>query len=454
MEEPLQLLIVDDDVVDRMAVIRSLKAAGIAAEVREAETCADAIACLQENHALAQPSPPSNPAANQDSACGDSTPVNAPDLDLEEESEEKGLTLGFDCILLDYRLPDGDGLTLICQIQNLGLMLPLVVLTGQGDEQIAVDLMKAGALDYLVKSDLSPERLSRTLRTAIRLFRAEERVTIANQRLRSRNALLQRRNQELAEQRRQIEAQNLKLIKAARLKSEFLATMSHELRTPMNAIVGFSQLLLRRSKGSLTETQADMLQRILSNSRHLLGLLNEMLDLSKMEAGQIRLKPQEFDLGQLVQTTIEALHSLATQKSLALEMDIHLVDPQIQTDPSRLRQVLTNLISNAIKFTDAGRVLVTAHDINPEQVIISVHDTGIGIETEKLALIFEPFRQIDQTTARRHTGTGLGLAIARSLTQLMQGTLTVESKVGQGSVFQVRLPRRRTPPAEPAQRES
>jgi signal transduction histidine kinase len=400
MEDTLRVLIVDDDEVDRMAVRRALKKASLSMELSEAMNYADSIALLKD------------------------TP--------------------FDCVFLDYQLPDQDGLTLVRNARQLGLVVPLVVLTGQGDEQIAVELMKAGATDYLSKSRITPERLEQVLRNAIRVYRAEMKAAIANQQLRESNELLKRQNQELEAQRQQIQLQNLKLIEASQLKSQFLATMSHELRTPLNAIIGFSQLLLRRSKGSLTDSQTDMVERILNNGKHLLELLNDILDLSKIEAGRLELKPEYFDLIHVVNTTVEELRSLADEKHLSLQVSIDLQDTEVFTDPSRLRQILVNLLSNAIKFTESGGVWVRVNPLSADhsdRITISVKDTGIGIAQNQLKQIFEPFRQIDQTTTRKHPGTGLGLAITDSLVRMMQGKIFVESQVDQGTTFRVELPR-------------
>jgi signal transduction histidine kinase len=398
MDDILKILVIDDDEVDRMAVRRSLTKAGFRLEVAEVENCTEAIAVLQ-----ASP---------------------------------------FDCVFLDYRLPDQDGLLLVQQVRQLGIRVPLVVLTGQGDEEIAVDLMKAGATDYLVKSRVSPDNLARVLRNAIRVYQAELEAALANQRLRESNELLIRKNQELEIQRQQIQIQNIKLIEASRLKSQFLATMSHELRTPLNAIIGFSQLLLRPGKAALPPQQQDMVSRILNNGKNLLFLLNEILDFSKAEAGHLDLKPDMVDLAAVVQATVNELRSLAEQKQLALTVQIQLERSQVYNDANRLRQVLVNLVSNAIKFTDVGEVSVRVFEADDETIILQVQDTGIGIAPEHFSHIFEAFRQVDQTNTRKHAGTGLGLAITDSLVCLMEGTIQVDSTIGDGSTFTVRLPRR------------
>ncbi|MGK7918220.1 MAG: ATP-binding protein [Prochloraceae cyanobacterium] len=407
MEHKLKILVVDDDLVDRIAVRRSLKKAGLQVDITEAYDCASAIATLQNNN--------------------------------------------FDCIFLDYRLPDEDGLRLVQKLQTIGVEAPLIVLTGQGDEQIAVELMKAGASDYLSKSKVSPATLSHIMQNAIRLRKAEMEAELATQKLRETNELLIHQNQELEKQRKQIELQNQKLKEVSRLKSEFLAIMSHELRTPMNAVMGFSQMLMLQRHGSLSSKQKEMVERIFNNGQNLLTLLNEVLDFSKIESGNLHLYPEEFDLAALATITTEELRSLAMAKNLTLQVRTQLDNPLVINDRACVRRILVNLISNAIKFTDRGGVWVEVITISPQglaylqeeryAVRISIQDTGIGISEENLRNIFEAFRQADQSITRRHSGTGLGLAITDSLVKMMKGRIKVESKLGEGSIFHVDLPR-------------
>lgn len=261
------------------------------------------------------------------------------------------------------------------------------------------------------------------------------------ERLAIQNLTLAQQNRELQLTRYRIEQQNLQLIEAAQLKSQFLATMSHELRTPMNAIIGFAQVLLRQRKAKLSDAQTDMVGRILNNGKNLLTLINDILDLSKIEAGRLELQLEEINLTRLILSTVDELKPLAEQKQLSLKVYNELDNPIIFNDSNRLRQVLINLLSNAIKFTQTGSVEVRIRENSPVQLFLSVKDTGIGIAESELEHIFEEFRQVDQTTTRQHGGTGLGLAITKSLVNMMQGNITVESKLGQGSTFCVELPR-------------
>jgi len=228
---------------------------------------------------------------------------------------------------------------------------------------------------------------------------------------------------------------------ASRLKSQFLANMSHDLRTPMNGVIGMTALALNTE---LSEQQRDYLTTVQNSAESLLCLLNDILDFSKIEAGKLTLEAIPFDLREVVEQTIKSLRVGADEKALALSWS---VDPAIPArlvgDPVRFRQILTNLVSNAIKFTDRGRVDVEVRlesAARDETVLrVAVRDTGIGIPPEKIETIFQPFTQADGSTTRRFGGTGLGLSISSRLAELMGGRIWVESEVGKGSVFFVRL---------------
>ncbi|WP_017307030.1 ATP-binding protein [Spirulina subsalsa] len=672
IDEPLTILVVEDDEIDRMAVRRALNKAEVDFVMVETETCQGALEQLTRTR--------------------------------------------FDCVFLDYRLPDGNGLDLIRTIRDRQIKIPLIALTGQGDEQIAVELMKAGASDYLSKNKVSPDTLCRSLLSAVRVYSAEQEAQEANQRLleseeryrlvvegshdgiwdwdlqrqtiygndrllaivgfspeavvitpklilkllhpddrphllhlvqehlkgraefalefrirhqsgeyhyctvrgkaqrdrtgtpfrlsgvvsditerkrteersrflasattllsatldyqttlknlahlivphladwctinlaepnksphliavahvhpeqetlvwqlqgdnrtpqttqvfqtgqsvacfevsppllsklsvspqqqdlltqlkfssyicvplRTRERILgsilcvwgessRHYNQEELEfiedlaYRAALAIENARLYKeaqeAARMKAQFLAMMSHELRTPMNAIIGFSQVLLRQRSGTLTRRQIQMIESIHNNGKNLLTLINDILDLSKIEAHHLILKPEILNLEQLAATTLDSLRPLADEKQLPLCLESQLKDGKILNDRDRLRQILINLLSNALKFTETGQITITLQEIPPHHIQILVQDSGIGIAPDQQAYIFDEFRQVDQTTTRKYSGTGLGLTITKSLVDLMGGTITVESQLGQGSVFCVTLPRHLASPS-------
>jgi signal transduction histidine kinase len=237
-----------------------------------------------------------------------------------------------------------------------------------------------------------------------------------------------------------LEQQNQELIETSRVKDLFLATVSHELRTPMNAILGFSQVLLRQRQNNLGKSEQQILQRILSNGRSLMALINDILDFSQMKLTELKLLPSAFNLHDLTQDIVAELQSLADEKQLLLQLDNQLRNAQVTHDQKRLRQVLINLVANALSFTQRGTVTIRLRD-NQDQIMIEVQDTGIGIAPEHLAHIFQEFWQVQQEMHRSKSGTGLGLAITYGLVQRMHGAIAVESDPGKGSKFTVTLPR-------------
>jgi len=243
----------------------------------------------------------------------------------------------------------------------------------------------------------------------------------------------------------QMQQQNLELLESDHVKSQFIATVSHELRTPMTAILGFSELLLRRCQQQHDAQQNDaqiatLVEPILRNGKHLLKIIEELLDFSKLQTGHLPLRLECFDLKPLIWNTVTDLRSLADQKVLDLQVRLPDQPLQITNDPNRLRQVLVNLLANAIKFTEAGRVTIAVEFLPSDRLLISVQDTGIGIETSNQAQIFQQFWQANPTLNRRYSGTGLGLAISKALVELMQGSITVESRVREGSTFRINIP--------------
>ena len=227
---------------------------------------------------------------------------------------------------------------------------------------------------------------------------------------------------------------------ADRIKSAFLATMSHELRTPLNSIIGFTGIMLQGLAGPLNEEQHKQMSMVQNSSRHLLALINDVLDISKIEAGQFDLAPALFSLPASIDKVIRLVAPLAAKKGLALHTDIGDGIGTIVTDQRRLEQILLNLLNNAIKFTEQGSVTLTCR-LEHDHYRLMVADTGMGIPAEEQERIFQPFHQVDTGLARRHEGTGLGLSICRKLLDLMDGAIEVASTWGQGTTFTVRLPR-------------
>jgi PAS domain S-box-containing protein len=228
---------------------------------------------------------------------------------------------------------------------------------------------------------------------------------------------------------------------ADRLKSTFLATMSHELRTPLNSIIGFTGIMLQGLAGPLNDEQKKQLGMVRDSARHLHALINDVLDLSKIEAGQMKIDCSSFDFETSAAKVVDEMKPLAQKKGLELRFQVAAQVGNMVSDRRRVEQVLMNLIGNALKFTDEGEVEVTAALVDGA-LEISVRDTGIGIKPEDWPILFRPFQQVDIGLTRRHEGTGLGLSICRKIVELLGGSITFNSTFGVGSVFTFRLPLR------------
>jgi two-component system, sensor histidine kinase and response regulator len=367
MPNQLKVLIVDDDEVDRMSVRRFLKISEVEIEIAE--------------------------AANY------------------QEAKEKIFNQNFDCIFIDYRLPDRDGLDLVCEIRQQGIKTPLIVLTGYGDEQIAVELMKAGASDYLNKFRLSSARLNQALQNALRIYQVEQEAAMARQ-----------QKEELAKQR-----------------EDFVSRMTHDLRTPLVAANRMLELFQEGLYGNITSEMSQVIQVIIRSNSNLLEMVNNLLEVYFHETGEKKLNFTNLKILEILEEVRQELAPLAAQKELELSLNTENTEEIVVTgDRLELRRVFTNLLGNAIKFTEEGYVKINVAAATDEDtfVTIAIEDTGIGISLEELSRIFE----------RLHSGTqqsstsGLGLYLSRRIIDAHQGTITVTSRLGQGSIFYVRLP--------------
>ncbi len=238
---------------------------------------------------------------------------------------------------------------------------------------------------------------------------------------------------------KEIEDKSRQIELASQHKSQFLANMSHELRTPLNAILGYTELMQDGIYGELPGKAASVLGRVQSNSRHLLGLINSVLDLSKIEAGQLVLNLAEYSMGSVIETVVVATEALTGERQLALKTEIAKDLPSGIGDEQRIAQVLLNLVGNAIKFTEAGEVRIAA-ETTGECLLVSVSDTGPGIPADEHARIFEEFHQVDSSNTKVKGGTGLGLAIAKRIIEMHGGHIWVESELGRGSTFRFEIP--------------
>ncbi len=257
----------------------------------------------------------------------------------------------------------------------------------------------------------------------------------------------------VAERTRQLEVAKEQAEAADRVKSAFLATMSHELRTPLNSIIGFTGIICKGLTGPINDEQAKQLGMVQGSARHLLSLINDVLDISKIEAGQLEVRMAPCDYRAAIEKAVNTVMPAAEQKHLRIRTQVAAEVGEVVADVRRVEQVLLNLINNAVKFTDVGEVLVDC-EIRDAKVVTRIVDTGCGIKREDLSRLFIPFQQLDTGTARQHEGTGLGLAICHRLVNLMGGTISVDSTPGQGSRFSFTLPLHvaTDSPAQPAKR--
>ena len=380
MPNPLFVLILEDNLADFEWIANELARFGFTARCERVETEADFAARLQER----------------------------PDI-----------------ILADYSLAGFDNLRALEILHESGLVIPFIVLTGAVSEDKVVECMKNGAADYLLKG--------RILRLGPAVQRALEEGELRRQKIAADQAL-RRKNLELEEQYRRAQA-------ASRMKSIFLANMSHELRTPLTAVIGFAELLVDGKVGTLTAEQQDFTQDILANGKHLLSLINDVLDLARVESGTMPFHPERICLPDLIRETIAGFRLLASERNITLTTDVQMSAIEIFLDPRKLKQVLLNYVSNALKFTPAGgRVTVHAHFEEGSTFRLEVEDTGIGIAPQDIGRLFQDFHQLDGGLSKEVQGTGLGLALTKRLVEAQGGKVGVVSHLGKGSRFYADLP--------------
>jgi signal transduction histidine kinase len=249
------------------------------------------------------------------------------------------------------------------------------------------------------------------------------------------------RTEELEQKTTELEQANIELKKLDELRSTFLANMSHELRTPLNSIIGYTDLLLDRIDGDITEEQENSLTKVHNNAKNLLTLINDILDMSRIESGRVELDLREVDLQDIIQKTVYALEPLINKKGLIIDTDFDERSPLAYADPDKVRQVVANLLDNAIKFTSKGRIILSARPSQtPKFVEVCISDTGMGIREKDLNKLFDKFRPLDLSATRPYGGVGLGLSICKGLVEMQGGNIWVESKYGVGSQFYFTLP--------------
>jgi signal transduction histidine kinase len=277
-------------------------------------------------------------------------------------------------------------------------------------------------------------------REAIEKARLYEQLKQASDELERK---IQAATADIAQQNELLRRQAIELEQASVMKSQFLANMSHEFRTPLNAILGYTHMLLNGVTGPVSDQQRKSLTRIDSNSRHLLALINDILDITRIEAGRMPLNLSTFRFPELVDEVMSELEPIIKRSNLVVSARMPRSLPSLKSDRQKVKQIVLNLLSNALKFTPAGSVTISAtHNGKNRFVDIAVKDTGVGIPPDDQVKVFEDFRQLDSSPARGYGGTGLGLSICRRLSQMLGGTIELESEPGRGSTFTLRLPAR------------
>lgn len=333
----------------------------------------------------------------------------------------------YDIVLLDLTLPDSTGIDTVARILAIAAATPIIVLTGQSDADFGLSTLKAGAADYLVKGDFGYDGLARTILYTLHRARLEKELAEHRFHL---EELVTQRTAELALAKEAAEAAN-------RAKTAFLANMSHELRTPLNAILGFAQLMERDS--TLSEQHRSALQTINRSGRHLLSLINDVLEIARIEAGRTTIQSKPFDLADMLHAVDEMIRLRAETKGLQFVIEQSGKLPFcVLGDAHHLRQVLINLLGNAVKYTQQGRVGLRLTPIDG-RIRFEVADTGPGIDPNEQQHIFQAFYQTEAGSALGE-GAGLGLTISREFVRLMGGEIDVQSQPGQGSVFAFALP--------------
>jgi len=328
-------------------------------------------------------------------------------------------------IITDIRLPDIGGMEILELAKEINPEVAVIMMTGYASIETAVNAVNEGAYAYFVKP-VSPDGIKTTIANALR----QQRLSVENKRLVDD---LQRSNKLLFEA-------NEELRKATEAKSEFLAHMSHELRTPLNVIIGFSELMIDRVPGEINEEQRHCLNDILDSGKHLLNLISDVLDLSKIESGKMKLRLTNFALTKVIESLKNTIMPMLVSKKQSLDIKVDEEFPLVRADEAKVRQVLLNLLSNSNKFTGEGGKLKIEAVRDGDWCQVSVIDNGIGIKKDDQDRIFEPFYQLDNPLTKEKSGTGLGLAVAKQIIERHGGRIWVESEYGRGSRLTFTLP--------------
>ncbi len=319
----------------------------------------------------------------------------------------------FDVCLCDYRLGPVSGLDLIKDLREKGSDCPVILVTGDSQREIDLAATDVGANDYMEKSGISSDRLERVIRFSIAQVERRRR----------------KRTEEVAEE-------------ISKLKSAFLAMVTHELRTPLNAVIGFSQLIKDQTLGPLGDaTYVEYANNIYNSGQNLLGLIDDVLDVSKIDFGEAQLHEESIDVHETVQSIVAIVAVRAQEADVALLLEVAGDLPPLYADPRKFKQVLINLLNNAVKFTlPGGKVTLKVWAGSDSGYVFQIIDTGIGIAFSDIPKALAPFQQVDSDLNRQFEGTGLGLPLSKSLVELHGGYLDLQSEVGVGTTVTVRFP--------------
>ncbi len=363
----LKFLVVDDDSLDRMAIQRHLKATQSHVQIVEAATCEAALAEIRQQ--------------------------------------------SFDCIFVDYYLPDGNGIDLVQRLRRSGLRIPLIALTGQGDEQIAVELMKAGASDYISKAKIKPDLIYRVVQQCLRIYQAEQEADRAK-----------RQREELLAQR-----------------EEFISRMTHDMQTPLVGANRMLELIQDDAFGDISASAKAKISIIMRSNHDLLKMVRDLVEVYTYDAGGKELNRFLVDIRQIAEEVFQELSPLAQDKQLELKLvsDANL-NYEILADRSEIKRVLINLIGNSLKFTETGGITLTLWGSSPGQphLKMTLQDTGVGISAEDQVQLFERFRR----GQHKRSNSGLGLYLSRQIIEGHQGSIQAASILNQGTTFTIVLP--------------
>ncbi|MFH1854172.1 MAG: ATP-binding protein [Candidatus Omnitrophota bacterium] len=324
----------------------------------------------------------------------------------------------FDVILLSYDLPGANGLEVLSSLQYKDLSGPVIMMAERGDEEFATQAMREGAYDYVIRDKGFEKGLPLVIHNAMNAFNAKKEK--------------ERLQKEIAAKKTELEAANRKLKELDRIKSDFVANVAHEFRTPLTIIKGNVDLVLKGGLGKIEPGQREMLDGAINVANRLSRLVNDLLDISKIESGKTQLKKEKFNINKIIEENLSAFSKIMNDRKQVLKKDLAKDMPDISGDIDKITQVFINLLSNAIKYSpDGGNITVKTVSLEKE-IMVEVADTGEGISPENMDKVFDKFTRV---TAEKKEGTGLGLSIAKDIIVLHKGRMWVKSELGKGSQF-------------------